>query len=274
MSAGGSPALERFLDEVFRDIPDPDTGKSILESINQTAIGPQRGNQPPPDSPLGALGSGSDYVGFLHHLGIASLNLGFAAPPGQYHSNYDTVRFFDRFSDGDRRFGVALTQVMTTAILRLSGAAALPFEFETVTQAVQREIEEVRGHVPPGTAVDFKDLQASLTTFSVAAKAFEAVYAAALQRGNISPEANDAIQRTERAYLLPEGLPRRDWYRHELYAPGLLTGYTAKTLPGVREAVEAKDWTEANEQAQRLAAALRSAAAQIYAATQALQQTR
>lgn len=273
MGAAGSPVLERFLDEVFRDIADPTSGKSILESMNQAAIGPQRGNLAAPDTPLGALGSGSDYVGFLHHLGISSVNLGFSAAPGQYHSNYDTVRFFDQFSDADRKYSIALTQVMLTAILRLADAAALPFEFETLSQTVMREIDEIRGQTP-GTTVDYKDLQSAILAFSVAAKAFEAGYAAAIQSGIIPREANEAMERVERAFLNDAGLPRRGWYRNQLYAPGVLTGYTAKTLPGVREAVEARNWAEASQQAQRLAVALRSAAAQVYAATQALQQTR
>jgi N-acetylated-alpha-linked acidic dipeptidase len=280
MLTAGSPALEKFLDEVLRDIDEPGTGKSILESMNQAASGQvfsrqtPRSNQNAPDSPLGALGSGSDYVAFLHHLGIASLNLGFGAGPGQYHSNYDTVRFFDLFSDGDRRYGVALTQVMTTALLRLADSSALPFEFEAVSQSVTRQIDEIRNQVPPGTAVDFRELQTSVTALTVAARAYEAGFAAAIQRGNVPVAANTAIERTERAFLSKDGLPGRDWYKHQLYAPGMLTGYTAKTLPGVREAVEAKNWAEANQQAQRLAATLRAAAKQIDSATQALQQTR
>jgi N-acetylated-alpha-linked acidic dipeptidase len=272
MSTAGSPALETFLDEVLRDIDDPGNGKTILESINQAVNGPPRNNQPTPDSPLGALGSGSDYVPFLHHLGIASLNLGFGAPPGQYHSNYDTVRFFNKFSDTDRRFGVALTQVMTTALLRLADADALPFEFDTVARTVLRQIDEIRSQVPPGVAVDFKDLQLSFNTFATAAHAYEGAYTAAVQRGTISAAANEAVERIERTFLAADGLPNRDWYKHLLYAPGLLTGYTAKTLPGIREAIEAKDWTLATEQAQHLATALRAAAKQIDTAALALEQ--
>ncbi len=275
MSTGGSPALERFLDEVLRDIVDPGTGRSILDSMNQAATGqPPRPNQSIPDAALGALGSGSDYVAFLHHLGIASLNIGFGAAPGQYHSNYDTVRFFDLFSDTDRRFGVALTQVMTTAILRLADGSALPFEFESLSQSVSRQIDEIRNQVPPDAGVDFRELQSSIAALNVAARAYEVTFTAAVRRGDITTAANDAIERTERAFLSNDGLPGRDWYRHQLYAPGLLTGYTAKTLPGVREAVEAKNWAQAAQQAQRLAATLRAATKQISSATQALQQTR
>ena len=57
---------------------------------------------------------------------------------------------------------------------------------------------------------------------------------------------------TEQALTLPDGLPGREWYRHQISAPGLYTGYGAKTLPGIREAVEAKHYDEANAQAQRV----------------------
>jgi N-acetylated-alpha-linked acidic dipeptidase len=48
--------------------------------------------------------------------------------------------------------------------------------------------------------------------------------------------------------IAPEGLPRRPWYKHTIYAPGFYTGYSAKTLPGVREAIEQGNWPEASQQ--------------------------
>ena len=68
----------------------------------------------------------------------------------------------------------------------------------------------------------------------------------------------------------PRGLPGRPWYRHLIYAPGLLTGYGAKTLPGVREAIEGRRWTEAAEFIRRTAAVLDAASARIDQATAAL----
>jgi N-acetylated-alpha-linked acidic dipeptidase len=44
------------------------------------------------------------------------------------------------------------------------------------------------------------------------------------------------------------GLPGRPWFQHQVYAPGLYTGYGVKTFPGVREAIELRKWNEANEQ--------------------------
>jgi N-acetylated-alpha-linked acidic dipeptidase len=267
MSVAGSWSLERFVDEVLRDVNDPRNGKSLLENMNQSFFGqPPRPNQVLPDVPIGSLGSGSDYVAFLHHLGIASLNFGFGAAPGQYHSNYDTVRFYNAHSDGDRRYGVALTQVMTTAILRLADAPAMPFSFISVAETVARQAEEVRSQVPQGVGADFDPLLREIGRFGAAARAFETAYAGAAA----ATSANVAIERVERAFLLPEGLPGREWYQHSLYAPGLLTGYSAKTLPGIREAFEAKDWAAVNSAAQRLAGVLRSVVAQIELATQAL----
>ena len=64
----------------------------------------------------------------------------------------------------------------------------------------------------------------------------------------------------ERALLGP-GLPNRPWYRHTVSAPGVLTGYGAKTLPGVREAIEGRRWKEAEAQARVAAEALDRASA-------------
>ena len=61
---------------------------------------------------------------------------------------------------------------------------------------------------------------------------------------------------TERSLILTKGLPHRDWYKHQIYAPGLYTGYGVKTLPGVREAAEAKNWDEANQQVASVAEVL------------------
>ncbi len=53
---------------------------------------------------------------------------------------------------------------------------------------------------------------------------------------------------SERFLTNKEGLPNRPWYIHEIYAPGFYTGYGVKTIPGVREAIEQRDWKQADEQ--------------------------
>src|SRR4029078_5657302 len=81
---------------------------------------------------------------------------------------------------------------------------------------------------------------------------------------------NEILYRAERALLLSKGLPGRPWYRHQLYAPGMYTGYGAKTLPGVREAVEAARWDEASEKAKDVAQALGNFNVQVQDATKLL----
>ena len=59
---------------------------------------------------------------------------------------------------------------------------------------------------------------------------------------------NQLLYHAEQQLLTLQGLPRRGWYRHSLYAPGFYTGYGVKTMPGIREAIEQRDWKEAQDQ--------------------------
>ncbi len=292
--AGGSASLEPFLAEVLRDVQDPATSKSLLEASRErrtaaATTGASRPARGPRDRGfhVESLGSGSDYVAFLDHAGIASLNLGFGAGDGVYHSIYDTPAWYEQFSDGDRIFGKALTQVMTTSILRLADAPLLPFDFSSLSADATRWVEEIRKELPRGkakpgtTKVDLRPLSVHLGRLSMAARAYDQELSAWTKRGRVASNALDkdalvkvdeSMRQAEHALLSPEGLPGRDWYRNLIYAPGILTGYAAKTLPGVREAVEAKQWDEANRQTRKLAESLGAAAAQVEQATRLLKQ--
>jgi N-acetylated-alpha-linked acidic dipeptidase len=287
---GGSASLEPFLTEVLRDVKDPATSKSLLDVVRERRI-PPSANAAKAGAPksrelefhVESLGSGSDYVPFLDHAGIASLNLGFASSDGVYHSIYDTPDWYQRFSDGDRTHSQTLTQVMTISLLRLADAPVLPFDFGSLSASVNRWVGEIRKQLPRGNTksgtvkVDLRPVSVQLARLSAAAKAYDDQLSASMKRGGISPErlgkVDESMRKTERALLSTDGLPRRDWYRSQIYAPGMLTGYSAKTLPGVREAVEAQHWDEANQQARKLAETLRAAAAQVEEAARLLKQT-
>lgn len=272
ISAGGSHTLEVFVREVLRDLNDPVTQKSLLDRAGKDGT--------PRVFRLGALGSGSDYVGFLHHAGVASLNLGFggADAGGVYHSVYDTLGWFRRFSDGDLNYGRTLAQVMVTTLVRLADAPVLPFEFHTLSRTVHGYLEDIQKEAQQsGGTVDLHDVQAQWSRLHGASEAYNAELTALTKRvGSIAPEklvrVNEALGHAERTLLLPDGLPHREWYRHQIYAPGLYTGYGVKTLPGIREAADAKRWEEANQQARRVAQALRAMCAQVEEATRLLRQ--
>jgi N-acetylated-alpha-linked acidic dipeptidase len=266
LNAGGSHTLETFMREVLRDVNDPVTQKTLLGV-----------DAPPRSFHLAPLGSGSDYVGFLHHAGVASLNLGFggADAGGVYHSAYDTVAWFRRFSDGDMTYGKTLSQVMITTLLRLADAPVLPYEFHALSRTVHAYVEDIQKQ--GGGQIDFHEVQAQLSRLHSDSEAYNAELNALLRRvAAVPPEklmrVNESLEHAERTLLLPDGLPHREWYRHQIYAPGLYTGYGVKTLPGVREAAEGKRWEEANQQARRVAQALRAMCAQVEEATRLLKQ--
>ncbi|HEY3742855.1 MAG TPA: M28 family peptidase [Bryobacteraceae bacterium] len=260
IGAQGSHGLEQFVAEVLRDLQDPEKGKSLLELTRN------RGNKES-GFHLGALGAGSDYVAFIDHVGISSLNLGFGGESsgGVYHSIYDTFNWFTTYSDKDLTYGRMLSQVTTTILLRLADAPVLPYQFLDLAKTVKGYVEEIQKDFPN---TDVKEINAQLGRVYAAAKMYDEDLAMLVKKAaGASPDKlaklNQTLYRSERALTLPQGLPGRDWYKHELYAPGLLTGYGAKTLPGVREASEAGKTDEANGQAKMVSKALRNYANQV-----------
>lgn len=305
LGIGGSHTLEKFINEVARTIPDPQTKLTVWERTraNQIVNGSPTARTEAmnrPDLRIAPLGSGSDYTPFLQHLGIASLNIGFGGEDGggSYHSIYDSFEHFTRFGDPGFAYGVALAKVCGHATLRLANADVLPFEFTNFSDTVNQYATEVsrltdslreetsrmnrlissgmlkdvqdptETFVVPKTvsevpAVDFAPLQKALNRVRESSKAF----AESTQGRALSPSSRANLDKvlfqTERALTRTEGLPRRDWFRHQIYAPGFYTGYGVKTLPGIREAIEQRDWSEAREQIAIAAGVLERFAEQI-----------
>ncbi len=287
LGIGGSHTLEKFMNEVAKSVPDPQTKMSVWEraraeqAINGSPTA-KREAMDRPDLRISPLGSGSDFTPFLQHLGIASLNVGFGGENGggSYHSIYDSFEHYTRFGDPGFAYGIALAKVCGHATLRLASADTLPFEFtnlaETLNQyageltkladtmrddtrslnqqissgmlkAVQDPTETyvMPTEKSPVPFLDFAPLQNSLARLNNSVKNYQAT---AKARKASSSALDEALYRTERALTRQEGLPRRDWFRHAIYAPGFYTGYGVKTLPGIREAIEQRDWKEAGEQ--------------------------
>ena len=282
--AGGSHTLQAMVSEVADIVKDPQTGVSIKERrIARQMVSGGDGN-----FELSALGSGSDYTPFIQHAGIASLNIGFGGENagGEYHTIYDTYPHYKRFKDPEFAYGIALANTAGRIVLRLANADVLPLEFTqwhaTVsdylkeimdeTDKMRKDVEKhnslvsknafelaadprevfvkpkVKEEIP---YLDFTPVQNSLAKLARDIKAFESVSVEALPAAK-QEALNKAMQGTEQVLTDISGLPRRSWFRHQLYAPGFYTGYGVKTLPGIREAVEQKDWKEAQEQIQKL----------------------
>ena len=303
--AGGSHSLQRFMNDVVKDVIDPETGLSVWKRSQLATIAnaaaPYRGSlRGGGDLRIAALGSGSDFTPFLQHLTIATLNFGFGGEDGNgiYHSIYDNFEHFTRWNDSSFVYGRALAQTGGIAMLRLANAELLPFEFSSLSSTVDTYAEEVKAllvarrdeaternrqledgvfkatsdpqnpEAPPARAdvapaLNFAPLDNALAELRQSAGRYDAAFASSAAAGSQVVQVNDVLQRVERAFSSPDGLLRREWYRHLLYAPGFYTGYGVKTLPGVREAIEQGAWAEAEREAARLAERIRGAAATI-----------
>ncbi|MBL8296232.1 MAG: M28 family metallopeptidase [Bryobacterales bacterium] len=262
LGAGGVPMLNTFFREVMRDNVDPQSNRDLLTLAEE--------DDKKPRFKLSPMGAGSDYVAFLHHAGIASLNIGFnkAGGNGTYHSIYDSVAWFTAHMDSDFQYSRALAQVMGTAMLRMSQAPVLPFEFGTVESTVREWTEELASKKPG----DLGAVRQALDGLRAASAIYEAAYIKA--QGKATPgqlaEVNRALREAERTLTDPAGLAGRNWYKHTLYAPGLYTGYSARTLPGIREPLDLGRKSEAQAGAGPLAAAIQRLTAKVRQATEAL----
>ncbi len=255
------------------------------------------------DLRLEALGSGSDFTPFLQHLGIAALHVGFGGEEqyGQYHSIYDSIAHFERFGDPGFDYVAKSAEVNGRLMLRLSEAEVLPFTLDRTAEGIgdyARELGELTDGLrkaaeererlladrslelaadpqqtfvaPPALDrvpfLEFAPLQNAVALFTRATTDFEGVRSAAVERGLEAEERADLnrfLRTFERRLTTEAGLPGRPWYRHQIDAPGQYTGYGAKTLPAIREAIEQRRWEEANAQIRHVAALLDDARAAL-----------
>ena len=151
LSMEGSHILEKFINGVARDIDDPETHLSVWKRLQAAIIqngGPdeKKDARNRADLRIGALGSGSDFTPFLQHLGVPSLNLGFAGEDdaGIYHSIYDDFYYYTHFSDTSFVYGRALAQTLGTASMRLADADVLPYDYTNLAETVHGYIDELQ----------------------------------------------------------------------------------------------------------------------------------
>ncbi|MBT5873438.1 MAG: M28 family peptidase [Candidatus Latescibacteria bacterium] len=281
LNAGGSHSLERFVTEVARDVTDPKTGDSVLDAAKkrrQSQAGSEEKKTEIAERStlaIGALGSGSDYTVFIDFLTIASLNMGYggASPGGVYHSAYDSFDWYTKYSDTTFEYGRALSQTTGTAVMRLASASVLPFSFSESVSTIGGyvdEIEVVHKGIADAPALDFAALRSAVDSYGAAASRYESAMNSA---GMKSPgpsamlaRVNQLLYKTERSFGYEEGLPKRPWYKHQIYAPGLDTGYGVKTIPGVREGIERNNWDESRTMMNVVTGALTQVAEQVNSA--------
>jgi len=255
------------------------------------------------DLPIDPLGSGSDYSAYLQHLGLPALDLGFGGEDssgGVYHSLYDSFHHMTTFDDPGLKYGAALSKVAGRIILRIADADTPTMRFGDFADTVGVYLDEISkladqrrekdrkrealgkddafrlasdplrpvgAPAPEATTphIELAALADAVDHLKKAAHAFDSAYAD--KGAKLDParraKLNGLVRDVDQLLIDERGLPGRPWYRNMVYAPGRLTGYGAKTLPGVREAIEDRRFDDANLYAARTAKVIENYAGRL-----------
>jgi N-acetylated-alpha-linked acidic dipeptidase len=263
-SAAAVPSLKNFMRDIAKSVPSPmgDTVYQEWRANRHNTNEPGESNAPPQPGEevhVSDLGSGSDFTPFLQHEGVPSTDIGSSGSYGVYHSAFDNYAWFAQNADPHFAYLQQMARVLGLEAVRMADTDVLPYDYPTYAHEVKAYIESAK-HKADDAGLSGLDFAAALA----AATRFEAA-ASHAHRLQLNPPAdlaefNATLRAAETALLSPAGLPNRPWYKHTVYAPGEYTGYTAVVIPGVNEAIDAKDHGRASDQLAVLAQALHRAA--------------
>ena len=262
-SAAAVPSLKQFIRELTRSVASP-LGATVYDQWrNERPEGNEhRGsNAPATDDPVhvGDLGSGSDFTPFLQHVGVPSTDIGSGGPDGVYHSTFDDYAWYTHNADPSFVYLQEMARVFGLEALRMADSDVLPYDYVTYAKAIETYITAAKHKASDAgvAGIDFAAAEMAAGRFIAAAeKAHDRQTAG---KGDL-PKLNETLRQAETALVSEAGLPNRPWYRHTIYAPGEYTGYAAVVIPGVNEAIDAKDAPRAAQQLGVLSQALDKAA--------------
>lgn len=242
-SAAAVPSLKHFVLNVTRVVPSP-KGGSVYD---QWVLNRAHGYGPPGvDAPaevaeahIGDLGSGSDYSPFLQHIGVPSTDVSSEGPYGVYHSTFDNYDWFTHEADPQFVYLQEMARVLGLEGIRMADADVLPYDYVTYAKEIESYLGAAKSKAQEyGLPLDFGPALAAAAQFAAAAGKAQALQTSAT--GNLGT-LNAALRQTEADFINPSGLPNRPWYKHVIFAPGEYTGYAAVVIPGVNEAMNARN---------------------------------
>jgi N-acetylated-alpha-linked acidic dipeptidase len=273
--ASAVPSLKDFVREVTKEVPSPkggtvydqwkksqSEGESRRHSANEH-IG-QRSHKDA-DVEIGDLGSGSDYTPFIQHLGVPSTDIGSSGPYGVYHSVFDNYNWFIKNADPTFVYEQQQARVFGLEILHMADADVLPYDYVNYGKEITEYLNTARKKADDAkvSGLDFGPALAAAQRFTTAA---DAVHKKQQSIPADPTELNAQLRQVEGDLLSSAGLPRRPWFKHTIYAPGEYTGYAAVVIPGVNEAIDAKDSSRGATQLTTLTEAINRAASTLEAA--------
>jgi N-acetylated-alpha-linked acidic dipeptidase len=250
-SAASVPSLKQFIRELTRSVPSP-LGATVYDQWKNAKLegNEHRGSNAPVENEeahVGDLGSGSDFTPFLQHIGVPSTDIGSSGPYGVYHSTFDDYAWYVQNADPHFVYLQEMARVFGLEALRMADTDVLPYDYVTYARAIDTYIAAARRKASDDglTSLDFAAAEAAAGRFVAAAQKAHDLQTAG--KGDLG-KLNLALRRTEADLVSDAGLPNRPWYRHTIYAPGEFTGYAAVVIPGVNEAIDAKDAGRAAQQ--------------------------
>lgn len=242
-----------------------------------------------------------------------NLGFGGEGDGGEYHTSFDTFDHYSTFVDPKFEYGVALAEVCGRLTLRIADADVVPFDFTGTVRALSEYTEDLvkaaddlrsstekengriekgfyslaadptKEYFPPTAKApvphfNFAPLQNAVEELRTAAEGFKKTLESALQSGSglsvKQLERLDAtMYRAEQKFIREEGLPKRPWYRHFIYAPGFYTGYGVKTLPAIREAIEQREFDTVDQRIAETAEVISAYTGEVKAARAILPET-
>jgi N-acetylated-alpha-linked acidic dipeptidase len=272
--ASAVPSLKQFVRDAAKAVPSPKGG--TVYDVWKKATQPGGDSAQPPtdalgdtkrlpvapanaDVPVGDLGSGSDYTVFLQHLGIPSTDMSSTGSYGVYHSAFDNFTWFKKFADPDFLYEQQMARLLGVEVLRMADADVLPFNYADYGKELSTYIESAKKKADlefGKTLVNFADAGRAAMRFEQAGTKILAKQQGAKED---PVDLNQTLRQTERALLIPGGLPGRPWFRHSIYAPGRYTGYAAVVIPGINEAIDKHNLELTRQQVAAVTEALKNA---------------
>jgi len=262
-TAAAVPSLKEFVRDIARSVPSPVAGSVYQQwrlnrqpNEHRASNAPAQANE---EVHVNDLGSGSDFTPFLQHAGVPSTDVGSDGPYGVYHSTFDDYTWFTMNADPHFVYLQQMARVFGLEALRMADADVLPYDYEAYAREIGAYLDAARHKAGENGlgSLDFAPAQAADARFAAAATRAHALQTA--PSGNLA-QLNQALRAVETDLLSPAGLPNRPWYKHTIYAPGEYTGYAAVVIPGVNEAIDAKNAATAQQQLTVLTQALDRAA--------------
>jgi N-acetylated-alpha-linked acidic dipeptidase len=262
--ASAVPSLKNFMRGIAKAVPSP-MGDTVYDEWRASRHGTNehRASNAPEQAAdevrVSDLGSGSDFTPFLQHIGVPSTDIGSGGPYGVYHSVFDNYAWFTMNADPHFVYLQQMARVLGLEAVRMADTDVLPYDYEAYAREVKSYIEAAKRKADDAGLTDL-DFRSALAAAAQFAKASD--HARQLQTNPPADlaEFNATLRATETALISTAGLPNRPWFKHTIYAPGEYTGYAAVVIPGVNEAIQAKDANRASAQLSVLTQALGRAA--------------